>query len=171
MPPTRVAIYAGTHWVVGLLNTENRRLNEIANDRASEFFSLTDARVHAEPDLRQPLTMLPRIVIPKSAVTLLAPLEERHEAPEKRRTYMQRKLAFPIFVTVAGAEILGNLHLTTRVDPVALLARLATEGATFFAVADAEVVQLPSLGGGEFASVVLIARQAVTSCYLADAPV
>lgn len=167
---TRVAAFAGTHWIVGLLNTDTRRLNEVANDRASEFFSLTDAHVHTEPDLSQPLTMLPRIVVPKSAVTLIASLEDRHEAPDKRRTYMQKKLAFPVFVTVPGSEVMGNMHLSTRVDPVALLARLAADGALFFAVSDAEVVQLPALGGGELAPVVLIARTAVTGCYLADTP-
>lgn len=168
---TRVAVYAGTHWIVGLLNTDSRRLNEVANDRASEFFSLTDARVHTEPDLSQPLTMLPRIVVPKSAVTLLALLEERHEAPEKRRTYMQKKLSFPVFITVAGSEVMGKMHLSTRLDPVALLARLSTEGSVFFAVSEAEVLQLPLLGGGDIAPVVLVARSAVTGCYLADTPV
>ncbi len=171
MSSTRVAVYAGTHWIVGLLNTENRRLNEVANDRASEFFSLTEARVHTEPDLSQALTMLPRMVIPKLAVTLIASLEERHEAPDKRRTYMQRKQAFPVFITVAGSEVMGHLHLSARMDPVALLARLTTDGAAFFAVSDAEVVQLPILGGTDLAPVVLIARQAVTGCYLADVPV
>lgn len=168
MPSTRVAVYAGTHWIVGLLNTENRRLNEIANDRASEFFSLTEARVHTEPDLSQALTMLPRMVIPKVAVTLIASLEERHEAPDKRRTYLQRKQAFPVFITVPGSEVMGRLHLGTRTDPVALLARLASDGSAFFAVSDAEVLQLPALGGAEIAPFVLIARQAVTGCYLAD---
>jgi hypothetical protein len=171
MTLTRVAIYAGTHWIVGMLNTEGRRLNELANDRTSEFFSVVEAHVHGEPDLRQALTMLPRMVIPKKSVTLIASLEDRHEAPEKRRTYLQRKLAFPIFVTVAGADITGKLHLTTRLDPVALLSRLAAEGGGFFAVAEAEVVQLPLLGGAEVAPVVLISRQALTGCYIADSPV
>ena len=169
--PTRVAVYAGTHWIVGLLHTDSRRLNEVVNDRASEFFSLTEASVHTEPDLAQALTMLPRVVIPKSAVTLLASLEDRHEAPDKRRTYMQKKLGFPVFVTVAGAEVVGNMHLSTRMDPVALLARLNAEGATFFAVSNAEVAQLPTLGGSDLAPVVLIARSALTGCYLADTPV
>ncbi|MSP54667.1 MAG: hypothetical protein EXR69_03545 [Myxococcales bacterium] len=168
---TRVAVYAGTHWIVGLLNTDGRRLNELANDRANEFLSLTDARVHREPDLSRPLTLLPRVVVPKSAVLLLALLEAQHEAPEKRRTYMQKKLSFPVFVTVAGTEVIGTMHLTTRIDPVALLARLAIEGSAFFAVADAEVPQLPPLGGAEIAPVVLVARAAVTGCYLADTPV
>jgi hypothetical protein len=171
MSSTRVAVYAGTHWIVGLLATENRRLNEVANDRASEFFSLTDARVHSEPNLSQPLTMLPRIVIPKVAATLLASLEDKHEAPEKRRTYLQRKQAFPVFITVPGAEVMGHLHLTTRLDPVALLARLGAEGAAFFAISDAEVSQLPLLGGSDLAPVVLLARHALTGCYLADAAV
>lgn len=170
MPSSRVAVYAGTHWIVGLLSTDNRRLNEVANDRASEFLSLTDARVHAEPNLGQPLTMLPRIVVPKSAVTLLASLEDHHEAPDKRRTYLQRKQAFPVFITVPGTEIVGNLHLATRLDPVALLARLGTEGSVFFAVSEAEVSQLPLLGGAERCPVVLIARLSVTGCYLADTP-
>ncbi len=167
---TRVAIFAGTHWIVGLLHTDNRRLNEVANDRSSEFFSLTDAHVHAEPDLTQALTMLPRIVVPKSAVTLIASLEDRHEAPDKRRTYLQRKLAFPVFVTVPGTEVLGHMHLSARLDPIALLSRLAAEGSLFFAVSDADVIQLPRLGGGQLAPVVLIARALVTGCYLADAP-
>ncbi len=168
MPSSRVAVYAGTHWIVGLLSTENRRLNEVANDRASEFLSLTDARVHADPDLSQPLTMLPRMVVPKSAVVLIASLEDHHEAPDKRRTYLQRKQPYPVFITVPGTEVIGNLHLSTRLDPVALLARLGADGAAFFAVSDAEVAQLPQLGGAARCPVVLIARQSVTGCYLAD---
>lgn len=170
MALTRVAVFAGSHWIVGSLQTDGRRLNEVANDRASEFFSIVDARVHHGPDLRQPMTTLPRMVVPKSAVTLIASLSDRHEAPEKRRTYLQKKLVFPVFVTVNGSDVTGHLHLGSRVDPVALLVRMAAEGATFFAVSDAEVTQLPVLGGGDLAPVVLIARTAVTGCYLAEAP-
>lgn len=171
MALTRVAVFAGSHWIVGFLHTDGRRLNEVANDRASEFFSLVDARVHHGPDLRTPMTTLPRMVVPKAAVTLIASLSDRHEAPEKRRTYLQKKLVFPVFVTVNGSDVTGHMHLTSRIDPVALLVRMAAEGAAFFAVADAEVTQLPMLGGSELAPVVLVARTAITGCYLADTPI
>lgn len=171
MTLTRVAIFAGTHWIVGMINTEGQRLNELANDRTSDFFSVVEVRVHTELDLNRPLASLTRMVIPKKGVTLVASLEERHEAPENRRTYLQRKLAFPMFVTVPGVHITGKLHLPTRLDPVALLSRLAAEGSGFFALADAQVAQLRQLGGADVAPVVLIAKQALTGCYVAESPV
>lgn len=171
MTLTRVAIFAGTHWTVGMLNTEGRRLNELANDRTSDYLSLVEAQVHSEPDLRRPLTARTRVVIPKKGVTLIASLEDLHEAPENRRMYLQRKLAFAMFVTVPGAHITGKLHLPTRLDPVALLSRLAAEGSGFFALADAEVTQLSLLGGADVAAVVLIAKQALTGCHIGESPV
>lgn len=92
MTLTRVAIFAGTHWTVGMLNTEGRRLNELANDRTSDFLSLV-------------------------------------EPPENRRMYLQRKLAFAMFVTVPGAHITGKLLLGgADVAAVVLIAKQALTG-------------------------------------------
>ena len=39
------------------------------------------------------------------------------------------------------------------------------------ALADAEVTQLSLLGGADVAAVVLIAKQALTGCYIGESPV
>lgn len=167
---TSIALVTDENWLTGLLATEHRRVLDIVNDKTSEFLSVAEVRLYRGSDLGEPLVTLPKAVVPKHRISLLLITEERHEAPAKRASNFVRKDHFDVFLTVPGLEVRGYLHLGTRTDSIAYLARMNRDQVCWFPLTDATVAQLGPFGEPAQAPVALVNRAFVNLFYLSETP-
>lgn len=150
-------LLSGEHLLLGALPTNEQRITDILNDHRTDYIRGRSVRVFRRRDNRCVAT-LPEIALPKAKLDMVLILDEEHEAKRKRMNCFVDKQADPVFLTVRGAEIRGQLHLSGPRDPVWFLTQ---QGTRFFPITQASVSQV--LCGGEplQASVAIVNKEAV----------
>lgn len=152
------------HLIHAEVETADRRLLDVVNDRRTDYFHLQAAAIYRRGGAEHVATASD-VVIPKRSLALLAPAGENHEAPRNRCNKFTRKKEFEAFLIVLGFEIFGKLYLTGSGDPAGTLMNELT---AFFPVCQAEVCFRDVYSGTDPLSVVLVNSAYVSLLRIGD---
>lgn len=165
-----VVFLVGDHWISGLVSHEGRRLQEILNDKTSEYLTIHEVRLYLSMEMTEPVAQLPRATVPKANVIVAMLADDTHENPRRRAASFVRKDTYLVYLTIPRMEIKGHVHLTQRSDPGTFLVRLAKEGTSFFPVTQSTVSAVGPLAEPTEAAVTLVNRAHVDLIYLSETP-
>lgn len=135
--PIWVVAITATHLFEGTIRV-TQRLQDVVNDTSSDFVRLDDVSVVrlGEPDVT--LYETAKMSIAKRALVAVLITTEQHEAPSQRVASHSMRSPQRVFITAAGLEIDGSVHLGSRYDDPT--EALSLELRHFFAVTDARVL-------------------------------
>jgi hypothetical protein len=127
----RVGCLVQDQLVVGELALNGHRLQEMLVDPASKYLHVLNASILSnggdEIDLDE-------AVVCKTHLSLIALLQDGHEAEDKRFFGFVEKKCRHASMVVSGWQLRGKIHFRGRTDPVAFLER---EVSTFFPITEA----------------------------------
>ena len=153
---TRVIVFTQSHWLTGHLESTNARVQETLKSGSSDFVRLHEVTVSQELQQAPVIVSLPEVLLPKPMVDLVVIPGDNHEAPQKRRNCLIRKVAFDMYLVVAGHSIRGTLHLSI---PTTDILRMITSLDDFFALTD--VTFIHQSGNQTQARVALINKKSI----------
>lgn len=165
-----VVLLVGDHWVSGLIANEGRRLQDVLNDKISDYLYLTDVRLYPTAEMTEPVATVPKAVVTKANIKFAMITNEGHEAPRKRVTAYVRKDAYEVYLTIPGLEVKGYVHLVSRIDPGMFLSRMAKDGVAFFPVTQSAVSAVGPEAEASHAPVTLVNRVHVDVLYISESP-
>jgi hypothetical protein len=109
------------HLIVGEVQTRGKRLLEELCDPIEDWLHVYDVRVSRRDAKAKYIESLPSLVIRKSQVILALLDGGIHESPDVRRFAFVDKKLHPAFVTAAGYDVRGRLHLKGKREPLLVL--------------------------------------------------
>jgi hypothetical protein len=163
---TSVMLMTESHRLVGRVVTVDQRLQEIINNKLTASINLYDVQLFRPHECETPIAQFAEITLPKTQINLILHEESTYEAPTKRLyTYVPKDI-YPIFVTITGYEIQGQLHLTSRPKAEAILNDTST---TFLPITQATVTSVAG-GNQEWNRNVVFVRRAAIALMHVETP-
>lgn len=151
-----VCLVTDAHSVIGLLETDGRRVLEVLNDLTTGFLELSEVRSQRLGAQREFVT-LPRLLTCKSEITVCAIMQDKHEAAQRRMDAYVPKVPHEIYVLAGACQCQGTISLRGNPDPVQAM---QSEFGLFFPITDANL----QCGVSELhAKVVLVNRARVAA--------
>lgn len=160
-----VVLVTAEHLLVGTVATKEQRISDILNDHRTDYVHIRNVRVFRRAG-NQCVGQLQHCIVPKSKLSLVLILDQKHEARTKRLNNFVEKQADSVFLTVDGYEVRGWLHLNGTTDPVWYLTQ---QTRLFFPITKAEVSRVLCDADSLQASVAIVHKDAVTLFCLGEA--
>jgi hypothetical protein len=154
---TAVMVATASHRVAGRLMNAGLRLHDIVNNKLSTCLTLQEVELFRHTADRRH-SRLSEVTLPKELINLILLLEQQHEAPAGRLYGYVQKNVYPTFLTVAGYEVAGHLHLTTIQRPELFLIDTITP---FIPITQATVTCVGGVEASWTTSVVFVRRAAI----------
>ncbi|HMN30035.1 MAG TPA: hypothetical protein PKE45_17920 [Caldilineaceae bacterium] len=161
---TAAMLMAGSHRLTGHIVIAGQRLQEILNNKLSACLTVYDSHLFRRTGAQSPVVQLPEFTIPKTMLDLVLLREEHHELPTKRLYAFVQKGHYPVFLTIAGYEVQGQLHLASYQKPERIL---DDAGSNFIPITQATVTCADEPEQVWETPVVFVRRSAIVLFYLA----
>lgn len=136
MSSKKVIAAVSDYWILGTLELNDRRVQEVLNDSSSDFLKLDDVEIHVR-ETTGCVAKLDQTVIPKAKLQYVVADSCEHETPERRWNNLTAKAAYRAFAIVGDDCLSGNLHFSTK--PTDTLHTWLNRLSPFFVLTEAEL--------------------------------
>ncbi len=168
---TSVMMITHQHRLNCILQTGGQRIQEILNERTTEYLRIFDVQVFHSIDADVCVANLPDVVISKSSICLVIIPTEKYEAPEQRMFKRIQKKLYDTFLSVLSFEVQGTIHLIDPPHSPQLTNILVHDLKNFFPITNATISQVNSSANPLKVPVVIINKTYVGIFSICETPI
>ena len=112
---TPVILVVENHWLLGKLQTSDKRVLDILNDPQTDYLDLQDVKVFSSTNRQKCLANMPTAIIPKESLHLLIIPTDKFEGSRNKRIHrIVEKRELDVCTVAAGYLVQGKLHIKSH---------------------------------------------------------